>query len=172
MATPWWVDGGWAIDLFLSEQTRSHDDVEIAVPRAGVAEIRAALPEFAVDVVGSGHIWPFDGPAFDAVHQTWFRDTVTGVYRLDVFREPHDGQTWICRRNESIRAPFTQIRRYTPDGIPYLAPEVVLPFKAKATRPKDEADFARTLPRLGDERDWLQDALERAHPDHAWIAEL
>jgi len=173
VATPWWVAGGWAIDLFGGEQSRPHDDVEIAVPRAGFAEIRAALAELAVDVVGSGRIWPLDSPAFDVMHQTWFREPGTGVYRLDVFREPHEGQTWICRRDESIRAPFAQIRRRTADGIPYLAPEVVLLFKAKAARAKDESDFARTLPRLDDaQRSWLREMLERAHPGHAWIALL
>jgi len=38
VATPWWVAAGWAIDLFRGEQIRPHEDLEIAVPRAGFAE--------------------------------------------------------------------------------------------------------------------------------------
>src|SRR5262245_45368546 len=30
---PWCVVGGWAIDLWLGERTRDHEDIEIAVPR-------------------------------------------------------------------------------------------------------------------------------------------
>ncbi|MCL4541605.1 MAG: hypothetical protein M1396_04620 [Chloroflexi bacterium] len=30
---PWFIAGGWAIDLFLGRQTRAHKDVEIAVLR-------------------------------------------------------------------------------------------------------------------------------------------
>jgi hypothetical protein len=58
-----------------------------------------------------------------------------------------------------------------PTGIPYLAPEIVLLFKAKhAARGKDAADFARALPLLdGQRREWLADALRVVHPGHDWI---
>jgi hypothetical protein len=39
---------------------------------------------------------------------------------------------------------------HTNDGIPYARPEIVLLFKAKAARAKDD-DFAAVLPRLDDE---------------------
>ena len=173
VATPWWVVGGWAVDLFRGEQTRGHEDIEIAVPEARFAEIRAALSDYDVDVAGDDRIWPLDSPAFDLFHQTWFRDRHTGVYRLDVFREPHDGTVWICRRDETIRAPFEQIVRRTTDGIPYLVPEVVLLFKAKAQRDKDEADFAGVLPKLSTvQRTWLREALSRVHPGHPWLGRV
>jgi hypothetical protein len=31
---PWWVAGGWAVDMFLGSITRSQSDVDIAVLRA------------------------------------------------------------------------------------------------------------------------------------------
>ena len=65
-----------------------------------------------------------------------------------------------------------QVER-TAEGIPYGRPEVVLLYKAKHTRPKDDADFAATLPRLdGARRGWLADALELVHPGHRWLARL
>ncbi|MFI8371939.1 hypothetical protein [Streptomyces sp. NPDC085466] len=101
------------------------------------------------------------------------RDPATGSYLLDVFREPHDGDTWICRRDESIRLPYTDIVRHTPDGIPYLAPEIVLLFKAKHLRPKDRWDFEATVPLLVPaQRETLAGLLARAHPGHPWIAAL
>ena len=61
----------------------------------------------------------------------------------------------------------------TADGIPYLQPEVVLLFKAKAVRPKDELDFAAVLPHLESSRRlWLRDALTLVHPGHAWLESL
>ena len=30
---PWWVAGGWAVDLFLGRRTRPHKDIEIALYR-------------------------------------------------------------------------------------------------------------------------------------------
>lgn len=170
---PWCVAAGWALDLFLGEQTREHGDLEIAVPEAGFDEVRWALTGYAFDVVGSGRRWPLESPAFGLMHQTWLREPSTGVYRLDVFREPHDGDTWICRRDESIRLPYARVVLRTGDGIPYLRPEIVLLFKAKWTRDKDEADFARVLPRLdADARAWLADALGRIAPGHEWRARI
>jgi hypothetical protein len=106
-------------------------------------------------------------------HQTWLRDPATGHYLVDVFREPHDADTWICRRDEAIRFPYGEIIRHTEDGIPYLAPELVLLFKAKAARAKDQADFDGTLPHLTPrQRDILTGLLARVHPGHPWLAAL
>jgi hypothetical protein len=171
--TPWYVAGGWALDLFRGEQTREHEDLEIAVPQAGFAEVREALDDHDVDVVGEGHRWPLGSAAFDLTHQTWVRDRLTGVYRLDVFREPHDGSTWICRRDPSIRRPYADIVRTTAEGVPYLVPEVVVLFKAKASRPKDEADVDGVLPLLdAAARRWLAGALDLVHPGHPWRPRL
>lgn len=126
------------------------------------------------DAVGSGIIWPAATPeALAATHQTWLRDPSTGRYLLDVFREPHDGDTWICRRDPSIRLPYRQIIAHTADGIPYLVPELVLLFKAKRVRDKDQADFARTVPRMSPTgRATLAELLARVHPGHPWLADL
>ena len=140
---------------------------------ATFAPVRQALAGYDLEVVGSGRRWPIDSPAFDVLNQTWVSEPATGVYRLDIFREPHDGDTWICRRDETIRLPYEQIIRRTPAGIPYLVPEIVLLFKAKHARPKDEADLRGTLPLLDPvARDWLGWALRRAHPGHRWIEML
>ena len=38
-----YVDGGWAVDAVLGEQTRPHDDLDIALPHAQVPRLRALL---------------------------------------------------------------------------------------------------------------------------------
>jgi hypothetical protein len=146
VGVPWCVVAGWALDLFRGERTREHEDLEIAVPARGFDLIRTAFADFELDVVGSGHRWPLDSPAFEVMHQTWVREPDTGVYRLDIFREPHDANIWICRRDDRIRLPYDQIILTSPDGVPYLVPEIVLLFKAKHDRPKDNADFTGVLP--------------------------
>jgi len=169
----WCVVAGWALDLFRGEVTREHEDLEIAVPADRFELIRAALAGFAFDVVGAGRRWPLDSAAFEVMHQTWVREPDTGVYRLDVFREPHDADTWICRRDQRIRLPYEQIIVTSPDGVPYLVPEIVLLFKAKHDRAKDDADFAGVLALLSPtRRAWLAAALARVHPGHRWIKAL
>ncbi|HEY2078731.1 MAG TPA: hypothetical protein VGH53_20565 [Streptosporangiaceae bacterium] len=74
------------------------------------------------------------------------RDPATGNYLRDVFCEPHDGDTWICRRDETIRLTYRDIIHRTHDGIPYLAPELVLLFMAKHGCQKDQPDFDATVP--------------------------
>jgi lincosamide nucleotidyltransferase A/C/D/E len=38
-----YVDGGWAVDALLGEETRPHEDLDIAVPERDVARLREAL---------------------------------------------------------------------------------------------------------------------------------
>jgi hypothetical protein len=94
---------------FRGSQTRVHDDLESAVPAATFPVIRAALADLEFDVAGAGWLWPEGSPAAAVMHQTWGRDRGTEIYRLDVFREPHDGDSWICRRDDCIRRPYNTL---------------------------------------------------------------
>jgi lincosamide nucleotidyltransferase A/C/D/E len=38
-----YIDGGWAVDAVLGAQTRTHDDLDIALPHAQVPQARALL---------------------------------------------------------------------------------------------------------------------------------
>ncbi|MGA5819921.1 nucleotidyltransferase domain-containing protein [Kitasatospora sp. NPDC094028] len=174
VSVPWCVAAGWALDLFRGGQSRPHGDLEIAVPAAGFREVRDCFPEYVCDAVGSGRVWANAGAeALAATRQTWVRDPASGRFLFDIFREPHEGATWICRREESLRLPYDAIIERTADGIPYLVPEVVLLFKAKAPRLKDHADFEGALPLLSRTRkEVLSGWLERVHPGHPWLAEL
>jgi len=174
--TVWCVVAGWALDLFHGKQTREHEDLEIAVPQANFDVVRERLADYDFYVPSEKGMRPLDhaGDAFFDSHQTWARDPRAGTWKLDVMRDPHDGDTWICRRDTRIRRPYDEIIARSPDGIPYLRPEYVLLFKAKNGRPKDDADFAATLPALGEERRrWLAGALAQVYGDeHAWVARV
>ncbi|MGW2398633.1 hypothetical protein ACWCYY_18970 [Kitasatospora sp. NPDC001664] len=174
VGAPWYVAAGWALELFRGGPTRVHGDIEIGIPAAAFGEVRDRLPGYVFDAAGSGRIWEDAAPeVLAAVHQTWVRDPVSGDYLVDVFREPHDGDTWICRRDEGIRFPYEEIVRRTGDGIPYLVPELVLLFKAKHLRPKDQWDFEATVPHMSPaQRRGLAGLLDRMHPGHSWIADL
>lgn len=168
-AVPWFVAGGWAVDLHVGEQTREHHDLEVAVPGQRFAELAGHFPELAFFVAGDGKVVPALPAALAEHFQTWALDPAADRWRFDVFREPHDGDVWISRRDERLRRPYAEIVRRTPDGIPYLSPDVVLLFKAKHQRDRDEADFAVLTPRLtAAERSWLDAALDLVHPGHPW----
>jgi Aminoglycoside-2''-adenylyltransferase len=178
VTAPWCVAGGWAIDLFLGRVTRPHGDLEVAAPAADFGAVRQALAAFDFEVAGDGCLWPLDSPQFATMHQTWVSERTPDrpggrVYRLDVFREPSRDGMWACRRDLAIVLPYQRAVRRDQAGIPYLAPEIVLLFKAKAARPKDDADFRVAAPLLEPEaRDWLRGMLGRVHPGHDWIGLL
>ena len=178
---PWYVAAGWAIELFLGEARREHEDLEIAVPRDRFGLVAERLSEFELfipdgDLTDRSLVWPFaQAPAaLDEHQQTWVREPATGRWRLDIFREPSAGETWICRRDERITLPYAEVIEWTADGIPYGRPELVLLFKAKhSERPKDEADFSAVLPKLdSSRRRWLGDALRLVHPGHPWLERI
>jgi Aminoglycoside-2''-adenylyltransferase len=172
---PWCVVGGWAIDLFAGGQTRPHGDLEIAVGRPDLPAVRRALPGHRFHVVGDGEVRALPAGADPPAdrHQNWVLDVAAGAWRMDVMLEPGDRDTWVYRRDPTVRAPRAAMVGATPDGIPYLRPPAVLLFKARAVRPKDEHDLRLCLPRLDPgERAWLARALARADPAHPWLAEL
>jgi hypothetical protein len=172
---PWRVSAGWAIDLFLGGERREHDDLELAVPADRFDEIAAALPELDFHVVTRGLAAPVAESVelMETVHQTWGLDRAANHWRVDVFREPFDDDGWVARRDESIRLPYSELIEHTADGIPYERPEVVLLFKAKHSRAKDEADLAAVLPRLSPERRALLAGwIEQVHPGHFWLDDV
>jgi hypothetical protein len=86
---------------------------------------------------------------------------------MDMLLEPGDADLWVFRRDATIRRPRSAMIGTSANGVPYLKPEGVLIYKAKARRPKDEADFAACAPLMdAAARRWLKDALARAHPGH------
>lgn len=171
---PWAVAGGWAIDLFAGGERREHEDIEITMPAERFPDVAARFAGLELWVPeGGGTLRPIDGAALAGSHQTWALDPAANEWRIDLFREPSENGEWICRRDERIRLPYADLIEHTADGIPYVRPEVVLLFKAKQARPKDEADLAAVLPLLDASRKHLlAEWLELVHPGHFWLPDL
>jgi hypothetical protein len=176
VAAPWCVAAGWAVDLFLGGGLREHSDLEIAAPAARFAEVLAALPElefFALVDRRARSVEEGEPVLRPPSHQTWGLDRPAGVWRIDVFREPSDGDTWLCRRDETIRLPYGELIEHTAAGIPYVRPEIALLFQAKHALPKDDADLAAALAVLEPERcAYLAELIERVHPGHRWLESI
>ena len=169
----WYVTAGWALDLHRGRQTREHEDIEISVPEEQFPAVRQALSELELWVVGGGLAHPVEPETLAAHYQTWARDPATGAWRLDVMREAWEGQTWVFRRDPRVRRPRERVIAHTEDGIPYARPEIALLFKAKASRPKDDADFESVLPLLDrEQREWLAGSIALVHPGHHWLRAL
>src|SRR5207245_10600538 len=93
--------------------------------------------------------------------------------RIEFLLNESSGGTWQFRRNLAVTRQLNHIGAQTSTGVPFLAPEIVLLFKAKSPEAKDAHDFDFVHLRLENEpRRWLKDALETCHPGHPWTARL
>ena len=174
-SSAWCIVGGWAIELWLGREVRPHGDIEIAAPRCDFVNLRRVFePRYQLYAAGDGETFALkvDQMIPSSRHQCWIADPSCGSWRLDLMLEPGDPETWVFRRDKRIREPRERMigRR---GGIPFLKPEGVLLYKAKAMRGKDQADFEACLPHLSPAaRSWLADSLSLIHPEHPWLEVL
>lgn len=181
LSIPWWIAGGWAIDLFLGRQTREHEDIDVQILRRDQQAVRALFGAWDVQAAlqpPRDEAWPFRpwrlGEVLDAdIHDVWLRPSPAQPWALQLMIADTRDDTWLFRRTPAIARPIAAIGRATADGIPYLEPEIQLLYKARGLRPKDEVDFTHALPTLDQERRrWLRQALDTAHPNHPWLRRI
>ncbi len=181
MSVPWWIAGGWAIDLFLGRQTRAHEDIDVLILRRDQQAVRTLLGTWDVQAAlqpPRDETWPFrpwhhDEVLDETIQDIWCRPDAAQPWTLQFMIAETQGDQWLFRRLPTIRRSVMTIGDTTPEGIPYLAPEIQLLHKARGLRPKDEADFQHILPMLSRERrTWLRGALLQAHPQHPWLDHL
>jgi aminoglycoside-2''-adenylyltransferase len=175
LPAPWWVAGGWALDLYLGKVTRVHKDLDVGIFRKDVAIALAALPgwEFfeakdgALTQLVEGHV-----PRAE-VNSLWCKRVNAAQWELELMLDESDGEFWVFRRDPRITRPLLSAIRRNSEGIAYLAPELQLLYKARAIRAQDQTDFAHVVPRLDrDARTWLRESLMRTEPEHAWLSAL
>ena len=214
---PWFICGGFALDMFAGKQLRIHGDFDIAAFRehkvamlqylqhrgwdlyARFLDLNDAATHgtlYKVDdptdrrwatctnfwpVKGSEPFWKFvPHPTVQDAYTFQFNgDRTTGQQALNVieleFNPQAEGYYLLDKPN--VRRAMDKAIMYQ-DGIPYLAPEIVLFYKSDpwyATNAKQKAkgekDFENILPLLpAERRTWLENALATAYPEGAtWL---
>ena len=175
LTVPWWVAGGWALDLYAGAQSRPHGDLDVGVLRRDVREVLAALSSWGVFEVRAGALTRLSAGAEPGteVNSLWCRPLGAPLWMMQLLLDESADDSWVFRRQPDIRLPLAMAVRRNSAGLPFLSPEIQLLYKAKDPRPRDQADFDHIAPRLDPgARAWLRDALERVHPGHAWIGEI
>jgi len=171
---PWWLAGGYAIELIVGQSFRTHHDIDVMMLRRDQKHLRTVLRGWdlcVADPPGSGKLRRCDpDKTIEApLHDLWCRRTPGSPWALQVMLDEAEGEEWISRRDHRIRRNVDSIGVWTTHGIPVLAPEIELYYKAKNFADKDQMDFAAVLPLLAPERrTWLDAALALSLPEHPW----
>jgi hypothetical protein len=106
------------------------------------------------------------------VHTVWARPATGALWELELFLMESDGSRWQFRRDPRVTLELERVG-LERGGVPYLAPEIALLYKAKQPRAHDEADFEVVLPRLTPaRRSWLRTALASQDSRHPWLPRL
>jgi hypothetical protein len=170
----WWVIGGWAIEAFTGLE-REHEDIDVSFFRDDLPKLIDHLaPRYCVWSNYGGVLKPLRkaDDLLDGSRQLWVRRDAAHPWLIDLAMNPHDGDTWISVRDETIRMPIAEAT-FDKSGIRYLRPEIVLAMKARWSRSKDDMDLAATLPLLDESRRrWLEETLTKLHPGHRWLAQI
>ncbi|MER0483491.1 amino acid transporter [Streptomyces sp. Edi2] len=130
-------------------------------------QVLPAWQWWAADPPGSLRPWASGEVLPESVHDIWRQPAAGEPWRIQIMLEAHD-QEWVSRRDPRVRRPIDALGLICADGIPYLAPEVQLFYKAKEPRAKDETDLDAALPTLTRQRLWLVHAITQAYGSHPW----
>lgn len=168
----YWVAGGWALDLFAGRVRRSHDDVDVLVLARDLDQVAATFtprPMLQDPETGDFRPWSPGEHLTPGPHVLAFPGSP-----IQILLAASDADEWVYHRGRgSIRKPLDEITLTTPNGLPYLAPEIVLLFKSRSSRPKDTEDFADVAPLLdSNRRQWLHNHIAPRYPNHPWLPAL
>ena len=171
----WALCGGWAVDAWLGRQTREHVDVDLSVFDEDQLAIHAYLRDGWLlnghdpHDDDSTHAW--DGHRLELPAHIHAR---ADEFNLDIQLNRRDGSDWVVSGEPGLVLPVSAAVRTSPWGLPTLAPEAILFYKARGDiRAHDQADFDLLAPTLDrDRRAWLRDALAAVRPAHEWLGAL
>jgi hypothetical protein len=173
---PWWFVGGWAIEAF-TRAPREHEDVDLSILACDIPALR--------DHVGDRwHLWSNHGgtlrpltddhpDVLDVRSQIWIRATAQDPWVADLPITPDRDGLWTNKFLPDHVVPVDEATWVDADGLRHLRPEIVLFFKARHRRPKDERDLDRAWPLLdAGQRTWLRDAVRTLDAANPWLDRL
>lgn len=173
---PWGFCGGWAVDLFLDRPVRPHKDVDIAILRRDQLLLQTLLTEagWVLDVAFKGTLtsWQSGDVLELPKHGIWGRHSSFQPSFLEVLLNEAANSRFLFRRNTALSLPIEQTFLRTESGLPILAPEIVLLYKAGETdRPENTTDMEALVPALSaQQRRWFVESLTALNPQHHWLA--
>ncbi|WP_028552123.1 nucleotidyltransferase domain-containing protein [Paenibacillus sp. UNC451MF] len=202
----WSICGGTAIDLFLGRQTRTHKDLDVAVfweDRNSIIEFMLSSGWRVLQACGGGVVHelnkkqdePFEKRnlfcftanenrvILEPLGQERYKFGLEKLEQRDftyvefLFNERDTGDFYLPGEKKIKREIYKAILT-TSNGVPYLAPEIVLFYKSSYLDGFDAADhykdFNVSVSYFNlEQKQWLREALEKEYPNgHEWLQRL
>lgn len=201
----WALCGGWAVDAWLGRLTRDHGDVDIAVfvnDHQALFDHLAGWQLIAHEETrvnqGGADLWDgrrlvlpahvhgrspeASGPLPERFDEAGSRVVFSeDGFGLDIQLGERSEGDWVLNGEPRVAMPLAGCIRQSGWGLPTVAPEVILFYKATLyvgtknhLRSQDEADFVALLPQLSEvQREWLWEAVSRVYDgEHPWVGWL
>lgn len=177
MPCRWWIAGGWAVDLHLGRQTRTHGDIDVLLLRGDQLAFQRHLAGWdlqAADPPGSLRPWAEGETLPSEVHDIWCRRSPSSPWCLQLMIDDAEQDQWVYRRDSRIRRPVAELDGPASNAERrVLSPDVQLLYKSTNPRAKDEADCEAVLDGLNlSQRHWLKESMTIVAPLHPWLSRL
>lgn len=103
---PWFLAGGWAIDLFLQRISRDHEDIDVAVLRRDQSPIQSYFADWNLVklVQGRQESWRAGERLEPPIHEVHALRTEPAAH-LELLFEETTGEDWTYRRDPRITRP-------------------------------------------------------------------
>ncbi len=141
MPCPWWIAGGFAIELAIGQPIRDHGDIDVLVLRQDHLRIQHVLRSWewwAADPPGTLRPWLPQEQLPAGVHDIWCRPGPAEPWRIQVMIDESSDGDWVSRRDPGIRRPIASIGKTSTNGIPTWHPR-----SSSSTRPRTSARRTR-----------------------------
>lgn len=194
----WAVCGGFALDLFLEKDIRAHSDIDICVfesDRENVLDYMLKNNWLVYEFRGQGKVRPLNASLSSETGRNlmctngecdivkfypcedkgllWYEFFHTGIKELNYLEflfNTADEDYFVFDKNQGIKRELSKAVLFN-NGIPYLAPEIVLLYKSSRSENAEyHYDFEQTYPYMNDEQKmWFSKGLDALYPNgHIW----
>lgn len=195
---PWAICGGFALDLFLEKDIRTHSDIDICVfekDRDKILHYMLQNNWIVYEFRGQGKVRPLDValssetgrnlmctngecdivkfyPCEDEnlLYYEFFHTGIKEFNYLEFLFNTTNEDYFVFDKNRGIKREISKAILFN-NGIPYLAPEIVLLYKSSRSENTEyHYDFEQTHLHMDDEQKmWFSQSLDVLYPNgHIW----
>ncbi|GAA1924314.1 hypothetical protein GCM10009837_57040 [Streptomyces durmitorensis] len=117
LRVPWWIAGGYAVELAVGHAFREHVDIDVSLLRRDQLTVQEVLPSWewwAADPPGTLRPWLPGEVLPSGVHDIWCRPDEGEPWRIQFMLEEPEGPVWVSGRDRRVRRPVEEIGPASP----------------------------------------------------------